>query len=191
VWSSIFEGLHLFLSPVDPTDAAITEHYFWSRKFQGWYPDSINSVDMQPTCTFVGDGELASDRRVVFGCPDGYLRAFDQTATDDDGVAILSRALIGPLAPDDIPVEMQFKELRAVLATAQGGCGYRLFATDTPDDLGDPVASGSFDPGRNPTHFIQGVGSYVALEVSNSTHDGFSIESLDMDAFPAGQKVKR
>jgi hypothetical protein len=191
VWDSEAQGFHLFLSPVDPTDAAITEHYFWSRKLQGWYPESINSVNMQPVSSFIGEGESAAERKASIGCVDGYVRVFDKDATDDDGELILSRCLIGPLASDEEPLETHFKNLKAVLATAQGGCGYRLFATDTPDDLGEPVAAGELEPGRNGTHYIQGVGSYVALEVSNSTLSAFAVESLSMDAYPAGAKQPR
>jgi hypothetical protein len=191
LWNNEDQGVHVLLTSVDPDDSEIREHYFWSRKTTGWYPDSINSVDMQPTATFVGDGDLGTNRKAVIGCADGYLRSFDSSVDDDDGVATLARALVGPLAPDDMDEEVRFKSLRAVLASGQGGCAYRLFGSDTPDDLGPAVASGVLVPGRNGTHFVQARGSHVALEVSNSTNSRFAVESLAMDAYGAGRKQPR
>lgn len=191
LWNNEEQGFHLFMCPVDPANAEVVEHYFWSRKLQGWYPDSFTLATMQPTATFVGDGDLAENRRAVIGCADGYVRAFDSSVTDDDGEIILSHALIGPLTADEEQLETHFKNLQAVMARSQGGIGYQLFASDTPDDLGSPVASGDLDPGRNGTHYVQAVGSYVALKISNSTLDGWSIESIQIDAYPAGAKQPR
>jgi hypothetical protein len=186
VWDNEEQGFHLFLTDVDPASATVSEHYFWSRRTKGWYPDSFKSVDHQPTSVFVGDGDLAANRTAVIGCVDGYVRQFDSSATEDDGEPILSRALIGPLAPEDIESDVRFKGLVGTLATARGGCAYQMFASQAPDDLGAAVASGDLDPGRNGKDFgANGYGKFVALEVSAVSRDGFSVESLEIDAYPA------
>lgn len=190
-WDTQEQGFRLFRCPVNPDDSEAQEHYFWSRRMQGWYTDTFKNADHEPTAVFVGDGDLASERRSVVGCVDGYIRAFSMDATSDDGEPILSRALCGPLTPDEVAVETRFKGLTAVLATSQGGCGYQLFASDMPDSLGTAVATGSLEPGRNSTHFVQGVGSYVALELSAQSTEGFSVESLAIGVYPAGRKRPR
>lgn len=187
-WSNEDQGFHVFLIPTDSV-GAVREHYFWSRKMDGWYPDSFGDANMAPMCSVTGDGDSSSSRSVVLGCADGYLRRFDSSYDDDDGFPILAHCLIGPLQPKNAPLETHFKELCGVLASTQSGCGYSGYATDTPDSLGSPVFSGSLAPGRNPRHFVQAVGAYVAIKVSNgAAGQRFAIESLEMDAFPAGAK---
>ena len=188
-WSNEHQGVHVLLVPSDYV-GVVREHYFWSRKLDGWYPDSFSASDHAPMCTVTGDGDSASSRTVIIGCADGYLRYFNSTATSDDGEPVLARTLIGPLQPKSAPVEVHYKELRAVLASTQGGCGYRGFATDTPDSLGLPVFSGTWGPGPNPINFdAQAVGAFVAIEVSNGdTGSRFAVELIEMSAFGAGLK---
>ena len=188
LWDSQYQGVRVMLTPFDAADVSQdTEHYFWSRMTKGWYPFKIASDTMQPTATFVGDGDLASVRRAVVCCADGYMRAFSTSAEDDDGTPIGSMCDIGPLQPPDGPFETHFKELRAVLTSSLDGCAYQLFAAYSPDDMGTAVSSGSLEAGRNPPHFVQAVGSHVMVRVSGDKRYG--IDMLEMDAYPAGVRT--
>lgn len=190
LWDNEAQGFHLFLTPTNPLNAESAEHYFWSRQTQGWYPDSFQLTDHQPTATFVGDGDLALNRHAVIGCVDGYIRAFDSTATTDDGELILAEADVGPHSATDLLDRVRAKGLTAELATAQGSCGYQFFVSDEADAMGLPVHSDVLEPGRNPTHWsAQGSGRYFSIKLSNSTPTGCAIESLDIGVYRAG-KVK-
>jgi hypothetical protein len=188
LWDSEYQGVRVMLTPLDAADVAqAQEHYFWSRRTKGWYPFTIASDDMQPTATFVGDGELASTRRAVMGCADGYLRSFSVNAEDDDGVAISWAADVGPLQGPDGPFETHFKDLRAVLARDLEGCGFALYALTSPDDENPPVETGELVPGRNPTLPVQAVGSHVKLRLSGEGR--CAVEMLEMNAYLAGVRT--
>ncbi len=186
-WSSEMQGFHLFLIPVDSV-GVVREHYFWSRKLEGWYPESFSNADHAPMCVVTADGDSSETRAVTIGCADGYLRSFDSTANDDDGSAILAYAFIGPLQPKEERLQTHFKELRAVLASSQGGCGYKGYAMESPDVLGAPAFTGTLNPGRNPLHYVQALARHVAIEVSNAAvGNRFAVESIEMQAYPGGQ----
>lgn len=192
-WNHIDQGLHVFVIPYDSTLAdSATEHYFWSANLKAWWPDTFGSDGMQPCSTMTLDGDSDGELRMVIGGTDGYVRVWDAGSKNDDDVAVDARVLIGPLAPEESPFETRFTGLRALLPNNQEGCTYRFFATDTPDVLGVPVFTGTLSPGRNGVQPVRAVGSYVAMELVNAAPgERFAIESLAIDAAPAGRKRVR
>jgi hypothetical protein len=86
-------GIWCFITPT--TQGAAT-HYFYDLALDAWWPQQFPSVD-GPTAAMVFDGNSASDRYLLLGGFDGRLRAMN--GTTDDGAAIASRLLIGPVRP--------------------------------------------------------------------------------------------
>ena len=192
-WNDIDDGFHLFKIPYDEDDAAATaEHYFWSRQMQGWFPDKIGSAAKQPMSSLTIDGDALTNRRMILGGVDGQIRVWTPDANDDQGTAINSKVLIGPLRPKEDEFETRFTRLQVVLGLPGSGASYRFFATDTPDDLGDAVYLGELRAGRNHNEPVRALGSYVAVELANGNPDErFAIENIEVDAVAAGRKRVR
>jgi hypothetical protein len=87
VWDMHEHGLHLYLTG---SSAVAADHYFWDERTRGWYRDRYFAA-AGPTAGVALLGDTASDRRVLIGGWDGYIRLTDPAATSDDGHAIESR----------------------------------------------------------------------------------------------------
>ena len=185
-WNTYDDGLHLLLMPFTDTTTQ-TKHYFWERKAGAWYEDKFH-VSKQPSAAIVVDGDAADDRCLLIGTYDANVVKWDKAATSDDGQIIDSKVVIGPVAPDDSEFDSRITNLAAVMAK-QGAVNYKLYASSTPDDRGEPVASGQFVPGRNPIHLVRARGAFVWVELQQANaYTRWSLESMRLDAFPAGRK---
>jgi hypothetical protein len=185
-WNTYDDGLHLLLMPFTDT-ATQTKHYFWERKAGAWYEDKF-LVTKQPSAAVIVDGDAADDRCLLIGTYDASVVKWDKNATSDDGAIIESKVVIGPVAPDDSEFDSRITNLAAVMAK-QGAVNYKLYASTTPDERGEPVASGQFVPGRNPIHLVRARGAFVWVELQQANaYTRWSLESMRLDAFPAGRK---
>jgi hypothetical protein len=189
-WNTYDDGLHLFLMPFTDT-ATHTKHFFWERRTGAWFQDEFGPVGntaKQPSAAIVVDGDAPDDRCLLIGSYDASLLKWDKNAVNDDSQIINSRVLIGPIAPDDTEMESRVMNLAAVLSN-QGAVNYRLYASQTPDLKGEPVANGTLVPGRNPIHLVRARGAYVWIELGQANAaTRWAMESLRMDAYPAGRK---
>jgi hypothetical protein len=189
-WNTYDDGLHLFLMPFTDT-ATHTKHFFWERRTGAWFQDEFGPVGntaKQPSAAIVVDGDAPDDRCLLVGTYDSSLLKWDKNAVNDDSQIINSRVLIGPIAPDDTEMESRVMNLAAVLSN-QGAVNYRLYASQTPDLKGEPVANGTLVPGRNPIHLVRARGAYVWIELGQANAaTRWAMESLRMDAYPAGRK---
>lgn len=192
-WNTFDDGLHLFMLPFTDTTTH-TKHYFWERRTGAWFEDQFAPEPAglnrfkQPSAAIVVDGDAPNDRCLLLGTYDKSLVKWDRSATSDDGEIIGSRVLIGPIAPDDSSFDARISNLAAVMAQ-QGAVSYRLYASQTPDDKGVPVASGVLQPGRNPVHLVRAKGAFVWLELGGANNGTrWAVESMRMDAYPAGRK---
>ena len=185
-WNTYDDGLHLLLMPFTDT-ATQTKHYFWERKAGAWYEDKFH-VTKQPSAAVIVDGDAADDRCLLIGTYDASVVKWDKNATSDDGQIVESKVVIGPVAPDDSEFDSRITNLAAVMAK-QGAVNYKLYASTTPDERGEPVASGQFVPGRNPIHLVRARGAFVWVELQQANaYTRWSLESMRLDAFPAGRK---
>jgi hypothetical protein len=184
-WNDVDKGFHVIVCPYG-AGGTIVEHYFW-EEIGGWWPDKWLTSAIQPTSICVMDGDLAADRVVLLGCEDGYVRKWDRNAVGDDTIPgasvgqkyIDSFVRIGPLAGSSVDMEHMFTRLWAVFANDQGAPWVKLYATDRPDVVGDPVWQGKMQPGRNPWINVRVRASYVYLDLQLSDpRQRWSFESM-------------
>ena len=82
--------------------------------------------------------------------------------------------------------------LQAVLADNQNGANVQLFASDTPDVLGDPVWAGKLNSGRNPNMFTRVRGSYFWIRLRNaSVGERWAFENMTVRVANAGRRRVR
>ena len=191
VWSREQEGIHLFLVPKTVGGVPVT-HYFFDAKNGGWFEDELDGDHLQPWSCSEFDGDAPDDRVTVIGCQDGFLRYVDLTATNDDGVAIDSRALIGPLIPTGMAGDVRFSKLEAVLASDQSRAWIEVMTNDVPDFLEQPAARLEAPAGYQGALGFHAKGSEVWLRVRNGAlTEGWSLESLALMATSAGRRSVR
>lgn len=195
VYSWEEEGLRIFQLPFDTVTQV--DHFFWDQKRGAPYQDkhaltSAGNLDIQPTAVAVIDGDTPDDRFLLIGCADSYIRKLDRDARDDDGTRIVSKAIIGPIAGSEEPVEVKFSLAEIVLADDQQGATYSLFANSEPSNMGVALSTDYLLPGRNPYISSRMRGSYCWLSLENgAVGERWSLESASIRAIPAGRKRAR
>jgi hypothetical protein len=195
-WNDELRGVHIVLIPFVET-AVEAPSYFFEPSLMAFWPDTYASTDVQPTAVWLRDGDDPDDRRIMFGCQDGRVRYVDPTADtdDEDGVprAIRGFVRMGPIMlPRDVehaPKQVILRYIDA-LFSLHGGCTYRIYATDHPEMLDEPIAQGDFGPGSNDrSHLaLQGRYVYIDLLASGTTPQSshWAFESLTVGALMGG-----
>lgn len=168
LWNDRFQGLHVFVTPLEaPAD---TTHFFWEKRSGSWFKWKFANHNHDPLCCVTFDGNLPTDRVPLIGCWDGYVRAIDPLATDDDGTAIASSVWIGPLTSKTLD-ELRLDELQAVLANGSGAVSYDVYVGETPElafNAAAPFCSGTLTADRNVTEFIRASGHAIYLKLSST-----------------------
>ncbi len=187
IWNDRFQGLHVFVTPL--AAPAATTHFFYETRTGAWWTDVFANHNLDPLCCCVFDGNTPGDRVALIGSWDGYVRAISATAPDDDGTAIASDVVIGPLLTKDLDTVL-LKDLQAIMGAASGSVNYAVYAGQTAEIAlaSQPVATGVWGPGRNFSTFVRRAAHalYVRITASNP----WAIETIR--ARIAGQgKVRR
>jgi hypothetical protein len=167
-WDDRFQGFHVFVTPA--TQAGPSTHFFWEQRTGAWWTDVFANANHSPAATCVYDGNTPGDRVVLLGSWDGYVRAFDATAADDDGTPISSSVLLGPLVTKDMD-ELLLKYLKAVLGETSGQVSYQVFVGPTAEKATSlpAVASGTWQAGQDLNTLVRRAGHavYVQLTATN------------------------
>jgi hypothetical protein len=195
VWNTRDNGLHVLFVPFGAGGTSVS-HYFWEKRTDSWWEDTFGNADstgIQPTAVVVYDGDDPDDRRLIFGCEDGYLRVWDAAANDDDQTAagvdvrIDAYATIGPIA--DSRREGTLSRLQLVLADDQDGCAYEVFGSPTADSMGTIKARGVVNGGRSRVQRVRVRGQYLWVRVRNaSLGERFAYETGFAHYSPAGRQ---
>lgn len=187
------EGVWIMQLPFGTLDVARIETYFYEIKTDAFWADFIDEQEKQVTALHVIDGDGPSDRRILTGHGDGWVRYIDDANTTDDGTAIQASIVMGPYKGQVEGYEIRVTKLGMVLASTQsGGATWRVYANDTPDDKGVAVRSGSFGPGNNLVASARARGSYFWLELSQTgSPSRFALERAYLEWEQAGRQRVR
>ncbi len=168
IWSDRDQGLHVFISTT--AAAGSNTHYFFEARSGSWWQDGFANNGHSPlvACTF--DGNTATDRVVLIGSWDGYVRYFDQDADDDDGTSIFSSVTLGPILTKDLD-DVMFKEAQAVLGTASGDVTFNVHVGATAEAAlaSTSVLTGTWAGGRNLSTLIRRAGHACYIKLNAST----------------------
>jgi hypothetical protein len=167
VWDDRFQGLHVFVSPL--AAPAVTTHFFWEQRTGAWWQDQFGSTNHDPIATVTLDGNTPGDRVPLIGSWDGFVRSIDPAATTDDGIAIASKVVIGPILTRDMD-ELLIKDVQALLGTSSGNVTWSVFVGTTAEAAltSAAVASGTWSGGRNLLSFVRRSGHAIYLQISSS-----------------------
>jgi hypothetical protein len=178
LWDDFSQGMHFFI-----TNAAapqVNNHLFFELRTQSWWQEVFSNTNQDPICCVTFDGNTPGDRVPLIGSWDGYVRAVSPTAIDDDGGAIQSSVVLGPLMTAEFD-DVMFKSMQAVMGANSGPVSYAVFAGPTAEfALSQPsLASGTWtstNGGRNFTNLIR-VAAH-ALWVKITANNQWQIEGI-------------
>jgi hypothetical protein len=167
LWNDRYQGLHVFITPT--ASAQATTHLFWEMRTGAWWTDVFANSNMNPLTCITFDGNTPGDRVNLLGSWDGYVRAVSPTAADDDGVAIASEVVIGPIETANLD-DVMLKELQAVLGAASGPVAYGVYVGPTAEIAlsSSPVVTGTWSAGRNPDAWVRRSGHAVWIKLTAS-----------------------
>jgi len=167
-WDDRQQGCHLFLTPT--TSTTETTHYWFDQRSQAWWADQFGNTDHNPKSVYVFDGDTPSDRVVLLGSWDGYLRMLDTAATDDDGTDIDSYVYFGPMNGETGEV-LHLKELKALMAETSGNVTWSVH-TGSSEELAfaaDATSNGTWTAGDNRFDLVMRAGQAIYVKASANT----------------------
>jgi hypothetical protein len=187
-WNDRQQGVHIWITPL--TAPATATHLFYEARQGAWWMDQYANNNQNPLCCCTFDGNTASDRIVLTGGWDGYVRAQDPAATDDDGTAIESEVIIGPLTTKELD-EMILKDLQTVIGETSGTVNFDILIGNTAEQAlsATPIQSGTWTAGRNFTNSIMRAAHAIYLRITSS--DSWAFESARLKVAESGRIRQR
>lgn len=187
-WDRDRHGTWIFVTPAD--DVAQGSHLFYDSRIGGFWPQAF-PVAQGPTTATVYDGDGPTDRVLLLGGFDGFIRKLSDSALDDDGTAITSLISLGPIQPVSPTGDSVVESLDVTLGEQASAdsvtnihCDWKIRAGKSAYEVTQGIerrlSGGSFTrPGRQLTRQQRLRGGWFAVELGNSTLDTyFSIERV-------------
>lgn len=185
------EGIHIFLSGKQKSDRR-SWWVDWSTK--SFWPVDLADTSEPFSVTTLGAKD-ATQRVVLLGCRDGYLRAFNDASEDDDGTAITSYLWFGPVgfAGSDYQ-EGRTQEIIGTLGAASGNVTWSAYRASTHEGVlnASSFATGTLAAGLNRKHRPVGRGRAFGLKLAGATASrAWDLDSLAMVIEAAGpQRIR-
>ena len=179
-WDERQRGFHVWFTPTQGT--AVSLHYFYDAVNGAWWQDQYANASHNPlaVCQFQADDP--TQRQVLLGGRDGFIRFLDPTAADDDGTAINSFVFLPVDGPGDQSA-LTVADLQCDLDSSSGTINYAVQgASKAQDALNTPTVTqtGSFSQGRNRSQPVRvfGQACWVKLASLNQAGNTWALEWL-------------
>lgn len=191
IWDTDRKGLHVLLIYIGPgVNPAPVRHWFYSESNKAWWPVEFGSSLALPSAVWTKHGDTPEERSTIMGWNDGHLREWDDDSASDDGVAIDSHVLLGPIG--DTQREYGIFEILASVAQVGSGIRYEVFASDDPEELGLPIHSGTLSPGFNGSVRARGRGSSLWIRlISAKLDESWGLNELGITLADMGARRHR
>ena len=197
VWNDLERTLHIFVMPYGAGGTHLA-HFRYERDQDAFWQDEFGTTaitDVQPTAALVIDADAPGDRALLIGGEDGRVRKWSKDVRNDQRTTstshpIDSQVVMGPYGAPD--AEVRLSKIQAVMASDQQRANIQIFASDSPDTMGNMLWSGTLMPGRNPNIFARAKGSFFWIRLRNAFPDErWSFESMQLTVAKAGRKRVR
>lgn len=150
-----------------------------------------------PTSAFYFNSRVKSERGLIMGCNDGYIRKWDESQKSDDGSnAIESEVLIGPIVGEDMRTKMDMSELSITTGINTDSVTVSIYTGDTAqkmiknvEDDESPVVSKTFTRDKLLPSIRQNIlAGAIGIKLSNTTAaSSWNIEKIDAKINESGR----
>jgi hypothetical protein len=169
VWNDREMGVHVFLTRLD---AMPSEHWFYDVRNDGWWRDRFATVSMNPVAVHTLDGDDPADRTILLGSENGYIRRLNPDVFTDDGDAIESFVLLGPVQLDGGNVPFVVSEVQGFLTSSSANVDYVFYMGDSAESVSAYIAGGyALLPSGGKITLETGTGS-ITLDSDQVVSDG-------------------
>lgn len=174
-YDPIWHGIHIFIAPLNEPESP-TDQYFYDLRNQAFWRDQY-PTNVGPSAAVFFDSPDDEERRVIIGGYDGYIRSFEDDATNDDGQTISSHVVMGPMTAQ---VEGRIKLSRITATFDRNGNDVTIeaYRGDTAEQAANDAAAGTspffsvnVQPGRAKPLIQTVSGANLALRVENADAD--------------------
>lgn len=187
-------GIEISISQYDGTWGVC---FWYDIRTGGIFPDVFPEGTVNPSCLFYYDAVNASERALLLGGYDGYVRKFDETVKNDDGEAIESYAALGPFVSDsETRSKATLNEMAITPSKGTDSIIVDVHRADSADELinnieadSTPVATKTFTGDEPGTIRDRVSGRAIGMVMKNLTDDeSWSMESVDIDLKTSGKQ---
>lgn len=190
-WDPDQQGVHIWITPIVEAE---TEHLFWDRR-TGAFVTDIMPTRLGPTAAHFFKGDDPAESGLIFGGRDGYVYQHDAAAKNDDGEAIVSRAMMTPIIFGGGGSAGIVSDVTGITAQGTDSVDLIVRRSDNPEDVptaGDHWRSRWRGAGIQPTECRKAAGRVIALELSNDRkNETWALEALELRLRPTGTVRKR
>lgn len=196
-WDYLQQGLTVLV--VDQGwDVATTAPtvYFWEERTGAWWKDTYPQT-IGPLCMFAYDADLPSDKALLFGGTDGYIRKVDDSvgydiAANNDQTAINSYVEYPPMFMAHDRNNTKLTELNAIMGESSGDVDLLLKVAESSERLSTNASTKfkrTLSAGRN-TMRPRLAANTIGLELNKSSATRWAIDSMNAVVSTQG-KVRR
>ncbi len=134
-WDINQDGLYVFLTAQD--FSSMSTVLFWERQSDAWWVDSYPAT-MGPTSFYMFDSDDVSDRFMLFGCKDGFVRKVNNASATDDSTGINSFIEMGPYFASP-GKRLHIKSSDIILGITSGNVDFYTYTATTAEGLTSPT----------------------------------------------------
>ena len=179
-------GLHICITP---KLGGVTTQWWLDTELQSFWKVSL-AADHHAFSLLSYDADSPNDAGVLLGCKDGRIRKFSNSFASDDGTAISSHVLIGPVALGGSEyLEGKVKEIITTLDVRSGDVAYSVLTGDSAQAASTATATttGTITSGANNSIRPQGRGRYFYLKLANGNGTPWAVEGIIAKLAAAGR----
>jgi hypothetical protein len=186
-WDRDNEGCWIFVTAIE---TGTSTHLWYDSKLKAFWPQRFPNAH-GPLATYLYDGDRLSDRYILLGGRDGYIRKIDPTALNDDGTPISSYVFIGPFNPYGPFGKAKLIELEGVTGEGTTNLVYEIRSGD--DARAALAAAYDFQlswttVGRQPKVRQRARGNTMVLKLQNAVDlNRWSLERVAAMFEPSGK----
>jgi hypothetical protein len=131
-WDDRDIGVRVYITNIS-SDGEEREQYWWDARSDSWWADQYASKLFNPTGILSYDGDDATDRVLLLGGQDGYIRYEDQSSTTDDTEDLDTEVWIGPVQVNNGEIPFVIKEVQGILGPSSGDVSIRVYGSEAPE----------------------------------------------------------
>ena len=165
-------GIHISITPIAGGTGI---HYFLDWTAKTFWPVTFGSNSLQPTAMLRYSATPTQPTQALFGCLDGYVRNYSNSATNDDGTAINSLIAYGPFRIGGPGYDGQIINIAADLDVNSAGVTWSIYGADSAEAAvaaaiaGSPSWTGTWSGGRNSRQYPMARGYALTIVLTGTS----------------------